>query len=264
MPSPFPGMDPYLEGPTWMNFHTQLCAEIARQLIPKLRPRYVALLNERFVTEIPEELAIVTASLSPDVGVIESAPWATAATRQGTLTAPLHLTTVVPESVLHVSVEIRDRAERRLVTSIEVLSPTNKRGDGYEEYRIKRNRVLVSAAHLLEIDLLRQGLRVPMREPLPKAPYFIFLSRSETRPVTEVWPIQFDQSLPVLPVPLLPGDADEHLDLQLALSNVYDLCAYDVLTDYSRPPQHPVPQKAAAWVEKCLRAAGLRKRRQAE
>jgi hypothetical protein len=264
MPSPFPGMDPYLEGPTWMNFHTQLCAEIARQLIPKLRPRYVALLYERFVTEIPEELAITTASLSPDVSVIEKVPWATSVTGQGTLTAPLHLTTVVPESVLHVSVEIRDRAEHRLVTSIELLSPTNKRGDGYEEYRIKRNRVLITAAHLLEIDLLRQGRRVPMRETLPKAPYFIFLSRSETRPVTEVWPIEFDQALPTLPVPLLPGDSDAQLDLQRALSNVYDLCAYDMLIDYSRPPQHPVPRKAAAWVEKCLRAAGLRKRRQAE
>jgi len=257
-------MDPYLEGPTWMNFHSQLCAEIARQLIPRLRPRYVALLNERFVTEIPEELAITTASLSPDVGVIEHAPWASGATGPGTLTAPLHLTTVVPESILHFSVEIRDRSERRLVTSIEVLSPTNKHGDGYEEYRIKRNRVLISAAHLLEIDLLRQGRRVPMREPLPKAPYFVFLSRSENRPVADVWPIEFAQALPVVPVPLLPGDSDAQLDLQIALSNVYDLCAYDILLDYSRSPQHPIPRKAAAWVEKCLRAAGLRKRRQAE
>ena len=54
MPSPFPGMDPYLEGSTWMNFHGQICAEIVRQLSPKIRPRYVALLTERFVTEIPE------------------------------------------------------------------------------------------------------------------------------------------------------------------------------------------------------------------
>jgi hypothetical protein len=264
MPSPFPGMDPYLEGSTWMNFHSQLCAEIARQLSPKIRPRYVALLTERFVTEIPEGLAITTASLSPDVGVIENVPWTPGATRRGTLTAPLHLTTVVPESVLHFSVEIRDRAERRLVSSIEVLSPTNKQGDGYEEYRTKRNRVLMSAAHLLEIDLLRQGRRVPMREPLPNAPYFVFLSRSESRPVTDVWPIEFAQPLPVVPVPLLNGDPDAQLDLQLAFSSIYDLCSYDILIDYSRPPQHPVPRKAAAWVEKCLRAAGLRKRRQAE
>jgi Protein of unknown function (DUF4058) len=264
MPSPFPGMDPYLEGPTWMNFHSQLCAEIARQLVPKLRPRYVVLLTERFVTEIPDGLAVTTASLSPDVGVIENVPWTSAAPRQGTLTAPLHLTTVVPESVLHFSIEIRDRAEHSLVTSIEVLSPTNKQGDGYEEYRIKRNRVLISAAHLLEIDLLRQGRRVPMREPLPKVPYFVFLSRSERRPVTDVWPVEFVQPLPAVPVPLLPGDSDVPLDLQCALTNVYDLCAYDLLIDYSHSPQHPVPRNAAAWVEKCLRAAGLRKKRQAE
>ena len=73
MPSPFPGMDPYLEASTWMNFHGQHCAEIARQLGPKLRLRYVALMTERFVAEILEGLAITTASLSPDVGVVEHA-----------------------------------------------------------------------------------------------------------------------------------------------------------------------------------------------
>ena len=55
MPSPFPGMDPYLEGSPWMSFHSQLCAEIARQLTPKLRPRYLARLTERFVTDAPED-----------------------------------------------------------------------------------------------------------------------------------------------------------------------------------------------------------------
>src|SRR5262245_5194569 len=103
MPSPFPGMDPYLEGSTWMNFHGQLCAEIARQLRPKLRPRYLARSTE------------------------------------------------MPESILHFAVEIRDRLERRLVTSIEVLSPTNKRSAGRDEYLAERYRIVQSTAHLVEI-----------------------------------------------------------------------------------------------------------------
>jgi hypothetical protein len=97
MPSPFPGMDPFLEGSHWMGVHTQLCAEIGRQLTPSLVPKYVALTNERFVLETPENIGI---------------------------------TTVMPEAVPHVSVEIRDTAHRQLVTAIEVLSPTNKRGEG--------------------------------------------------------------------------------------------------------------------------------------
>ncbi len=77
MPSPFPGMDPYLEGSTWMNFHGQLCAEIARQLGPKLRPRYLARLTERCFTEIALDDRGARPLSSPDVGVAESAPGTT-------------------------------------------------------------------------------------------------------------------------------------------------------------------------------------------
>lgn len=116
----------------------------------------------------------------------------------------------------HFTVEIRDRANRQLVTAIEVLSPTNKRSEGYAEYLAKRRRLMVSSVHLLEIDLLRLGQRVPMRQPLPSAPYFVFLSRAPDRPIIEVWPVSLAEPLPVVPVPLLPGDADVPLDLQQA------------------------------------------------
>ena len=140
MPSPFPGMDPYLEGDLWTTVHAQLAAEVTRQLVPKLRPRYVPLTQQRFI--------------------------------------------LVP----HSWVEIRDTMNRRLVTAIEFMSPTNKRGNGRKEYLRKRLKLLRSTAHLLEIDLLRPGRRVPMREPLPGSAYFVFLSRAGHRPKTEVWP----------------------------------------------------------------------------
>ena len=138
MPSPFPGMDPYLEGSLWMSVHTQLSAEIARQLAPKLRPRYLALTNERFVYVAKTEISRPQPADS------------------GIAVAPLHMATVMPEPVPQITVEIRDTANRRLVTAIEVLSPTNKRGQGREEYLAKRGRLLHSSAHLLEIDFLRE------------------------------------------------------------------------------------------------------------
>jgi len=179
MPSPFPGMDPYLEGALWTTVHFSLSAEIVRQLAPKLRPRYLVLPAERFVTETPESVAISIGDIYPDVSVAETR--AVAGTAQGTTiaSAPLELATIIPTPIPHVTIEIRDTANRQLVTAIEVLSPTNKRGDGRQEYLAKRRRILLSTAHLLEIDLLRQGQRVPMQKPLPAAPYFIFLSRAE-------------------------------------------------------------------------------------
>src|SRR5260370_30302491 len=115
MASPFPGMDPYLEGSTWMNFRGQLCAEIARQLGPKVRPRYLARLTERFFTDISIEPEASRERRYPDVGIVESHPLSSRGGGVGIATAPVRIPTEVPESILHFSVEIRDRLERRLV-----------------------------------------------------------------------------------------------------------------------------------------------------
>lgn len=256
MPSPFPGMDPYLEGSEWMSFHSQFTAEIARQLAPKLRPRYVALTTRRFVTDMPDDLAITAKSNSiyPDVGIANTSP----APLQGSsevvamLEPSLQIATVMPELVPQNSIEIRTTDDRQLVTLIEVLSPANKRGEGYTEYVRKRTRVLLSTAHLIEIDLLRNGQRVPMREPLPSSPYFIFLSRYGKRPITDIWEVTLDQPLPVVPVPLLPDDDNVTLNLGLAFTNVYDSIGYDLILDYTKPSDVPLKGKAAAWASRQL------------
>jgi hypothetical protein len=252
-------MDPYLEGSEWMSFHSEFCIEIARQLRPKLRPRYVALPTKRLVTETPDDLAISTSNgpghiIYSDVSVTQATPQSPVQDRGGVavLEPPLQIATVMPELIPQLAIEIRDVAERQLVTLIEVLSPANKRGDGYTEYVAKRQRVLLSTAHLLEIDLLRRGRRVPMRQPLPPLPYFVFLSRFEKRPLTEVWPIALDQPLPVVPVPLLPEDDDVALDLQSAFTNVYDSIGYDLLLDYTKPPEIPLDNEAASWLAASL------------
>src|SRR4026209_1773701 len=99
MASPFPGMDPYLEGDDWTSFHTHLATEVARQLTPLLRPKYVALPEKRF--EIGEQGTLASESIYPDVE------------------APYLLETVMEERAPHTWVEIRDTAQRRLVTTVE-------------------------------------------------------------------------------------------------------------------------------------------------
>jgi hypothetical protein len=108
----------------------------------------------------------------------------------------------------------------------------------------------------MEIDLLRKGQRVPMQQPLPAAPYFVFLSRAEKRPMTEVWPISLNQPLPIVPVPLLPDDADILLDLQQIFTAVYDLLGFDLALDYSQAPEILLDEKAAAWATEHLEAKG--------
>jgi hypothetical protein len=251
-------MDPYLEGDLWTTVHTDLCAEIARQLAPKLRPKYVALSTRRVVLAPPDESEGLAGQRFPDVGILSShAPGSSPAA--AVASAPLVVAANLPEPIPHVSVEIRDVAQRRPVTCIEVLSPTNKRGPGRDEYAAKRFQILSGTAHLVEIDLLRIGARFPTAQPLPSVPYFIFISRAERRGEVEVWPIALAQPLPDFRIPLLPGDTPVPLDLQQALGVIYDIIGYDELIDYSEPPPGPLTPAEAGWVEEQLRRAGRRK-----
>jgi len=247
-------MDPYLEGPLWTTLHFTFGAEIVRQLAPRLRPRYLVLPVERFVMEMPESIAISTGSIYPDVGIAKS-DWSSSGdgVAVAVAPAPLEINTLIPTPVPHVTIEIRDAAERQLVTAIEILSPTNKRGEGRQEYLSKRRRILLSSAHLMEIDLLREGERLPMQQPLPPVSYFIFLSRAERRPLTEIWPVRLSEPLPTVSVPLLPGDVDVPLDLQAAFTAAYDLLGYDLAIDYRQPPATPLPAALATWAREQLR-----------
>jgi hypothetical protein len=138
-------------------------------------------------------------------------------------------------------VEVRATATQQLVTAIEILSPVNKRPghDAYVDYQRKRRDLLRSAAHLLEIDLLRGGERPPLEDPVPPAPYYVVLSRAEQRPRVQVWPLQHTDRLPVLPVPLLEPDPDVTVDLAAAVAAVYERGAYEPQIDYRQPPPPP-------------------------
>lgn len=250
-------MDPYLEGDEWSSVHAELSSGISRHLAPKLRPKYIARTELRFTTEARDLFGGVDilGDVRPDVGVATKD--ARVEYRAGSTLPPLETTTFAPESATEYTVEIRTVAERRLVTSIEVLSPTNKRGEGYRDYLDKRERLLRSPVHLIEIDLLREDKRMPTVEPLPDAPYFIFLSRAGQRPRIQVWAITLRDVLPVIPVPLLPGNADTALDLQAVLTDVYDSLGYDLSINYRRSPNPPLKEDDATWTLLLLRQAGL-------
>jgi len=148
-----------------------------------------------------------------------------------------------------------------LVTAIEILSPVNKRPghEAFEAYRRKRRDLLRTPVSLMEIDLLRAGQRPPLLTPLPDAPYFIFLSRGDSRPEVEIWPLRLQDPIPVVPVPLLDPDPDVPLDLGRAIHTIYDRAAYDLRIDYRQPlPKPEFSPEDTRWLEERIHAAGLR------
>lgn len=249
-------MDPYLEGEMWQEFHETLAGAIRAQLVPQLAPKYAALLAKRYVVDRPALGIFAPPSeriIYPDVHVVaEPAP--VYRTAPGVTAATLELTSPMLDEAPVLSVEIRDVAERRLVTIIEILSPVNKRGQGAQEYLDRRIELMQTATHLLEIDLLTVGYRIPLEGTLPPAPYYVYLSRADRRPRTEVWAIRLQDALPRVPVPLLRPDPDVVLDLQAAVDACFALVGYERLLDYTVEPPGALSEVDRVWARQRVAA----------
>jgi hypothetical protein len=250
-------MDPYLEGYLWVDVHNALANKIRQQLAPKIQPGYTVRLEVYLVQDTAPESEI--GILYPDVEVLrrqsDRAIASTLPTESGSLLvtpAPLTLPLLPAVEVRVPTVEIRDTASNTLVTSIEILSPVNKREPGITTYRQKRQRLYDAQVHLIEIDLLRRGTRPFSHPGLPAVPYLITLTRSPAQAV-EVWTIGLQDVLPIIPVPLRSPDPDVPLDLATALRDIYDEAFYHLSIDYRQDPPKPVLADAdAAWLSQVL------------
>lgn len=255
MPSPFPGMDPFLEDDLWPDVHQRLASVICELLAPQISPAYVARLNIYTVTDTaPEEDAGI---MYPDVEVlrrkVEEPAVAYGPAGPPPLTpASLTIPATGPIEVRVPVVEIRDRKNNKLITAIEILSPVNKRRPGLQPYREKRKRLHEAGAHLLEIDLIRRGQRPFVHPYLPSSHYMATLMRAGVGR-TEVWAFGIKDPLPVLPVPLKAPDEDAVLDLGRALTLIYDRGLYQLSIDYSQPPAPPAfGEEEIAWMKEIV------------
>jgi hypothetical protein len=253
MPSPFPGMDPYLEGDLWPGFHHELAVQAKQLLLPLLTPRYYPFTERYFLMDDDVDLTIGEERVMPDVGIAEKGGGGRLRSPEREMAAPLVLEVPMPMPVAHYRVVIRTMPARKLVAAIEFLSPTNKRGQGREQYLRKRNRLLVRPVNLIEIDLLHQGRRVPVKGKHPAGAYFVYVSRAQERPKIKVWPRRLEQPLPVIPLPLKGTDVVD-FDVQQAMTNVYNLGGYDTIIDYSQPPTTPLSAQERAWMAKLLQS----------
>jgi hypothetical protein len=252
MPSPFPGMNPYLEQEdVWPDFHEHFLPHVAERLVPQVRPGYIVKIDEHvYIHELPaEERRFLGRG---DVSVTDSGIPTDPRPATGALQAPASARLPAGIDVeRHAFVEIRDRGSREVVTVVELLSPSNKRrGADREQYLAKRWHPVSSPVHLVEIDLLRGGPRLPL-EGLPECEYYALVSRAEDRPRADLWPIRLRERLPIIPIPLRAPHPDARLDLQEILHHLYDAVGYEDHI-YTGTP-HPSLQPAdAAWARQFI------------
>ncbi|WP_026101028.1 DUF4058 family protein [Synechococcus sp. PCC 7336] len=262
MSDPFPGMNPYLEHPDyWPEVHHLLIGILAESLNPQLLPKYRVAIEKRVYRMSGDEALLVGI---PDVTVeragsapkVEKSPVALAEPPS----APLMVTVPMPVEFREGYLEVRETATQAVIAAIEVLSPTNKRsGKGRETYESKRQAVLGSRTHLVEIDLLRGGEAMPVLGDGSPRDYRILVSRSEERPRAELYRFDLSEAIPTFPLPLRASDREPVVDLRVLLSQVYERAGYEVVMDYSRDPVPPLSDRAAVWMDNLLREKGLRR-----
>jgi hypothetical protein len=152
-----------------------------------LPERYEANLGERvyLVEHDPEARQL----MSPDIGVVEAhAPSRVGSSCAGAVTlVPVTVPLAILEGPRETFIEILHKPDRALVSVLELLSPTNKEQPGRTEYLAKRRAILSQKVHLVELDLLRAGRRMPSQLPLPPGDYYCLVARAERRPDAEIF-----------------------------------------------------------------------------
>lgn len=267
MPSPFPGMDPYVEScGLWDDFHFKFVGEIERDLASHVPAGYLVRAGERYFIDVcvPEEVVpgAQTYRAQSDMSVVRSdgERSETAASDVAVMDAPVLMEPAFEQHTREYFIDIREARSGRIVTTLELLSPANKRRDslGRREYLRKREACMFGGRNFVEIDLLRGGARMPMASPWPPCEYYVMVSRGEAPTPAGVWPVGIRDALPEIPIPLDPGDADVRIDLGPHFTSVYDRSRYGVSIDYTAPLRPKLPDEDLAWVDSLLRQEGLR------
>lgn len=242
-------MDPYLEQPAlWASFHSRLIVALADAIESALQPEYYVEVESRtYLSEgdaglligIPDVVVAVEAEQSP----------AMAESRRSSLVStqvrPQQVQLPMPETVTERYLEIRDLETGDVITAIEVLSPKNKQpGKGRVIYTEKRNQVLSSLTHLVEIDLLRRGRPFLPVADTTTGDYRILVSVSTQRPTADLYQVPIQQPLPDIPIPLKQNDQPVVVQLQAIIAGVYERGRYHSRINYQQQP--PPPQLSEA------------------
>ena len=254
MPSPFPGIDPFLEDPAyWSDFHARFINYWGEAIADALPANYEVGLGERvyLIETEPDARKLIF----PDVAVTHSAELSPRSASGAVATLePVTIPLAILEGPRETYIEILHRPDRTLVTVLELLSPANKQQPGRTEYLAKRNALLYQQVHLVELDLLRGGRRPPMQKPLPPGDGYYVVSRFEQRPDSQVYAWTISHPLPTLPVPLRDPDPDLLIDLSEVYSTAYDRGRFQRRIDYRGATPPHLHGEEISWVNEVIKA----------
>ncbi len=254
MPSPFPGFDPFLETPAfWSDFHATFINYWREAIADALPGDYEAGIGERvyLIEHDPNSRKLVF----PDVTVTQSDERRQVFSQKTVATLePVTIPLTILEGPKETYIEIIHRSDRMLITTLELLSPANKNQPGRTEYLAKRNALLHQPVHLVELDLLRGGQRLPLTQPLPVGDGYYLVSRAEQRPDCQVYAWPLAHQLPTLPVPLRAPDPDLLIDLNEVFNTAYDRGRFRRRIDYlGSLPAHLI-ESEQSWAKSLIQS----------
>jgi hypothetical protein len=162
---------------------------------------------------------------------------------------PVTIPLTILEGPRETYIEILYQPDRSLVATLDLLSPANKEAPGRTVYLAERRALLLQHVHVVELDLLFGGRRLPLQQSLPAADYYDLLSRGDRRPECQVYRWTLRQSLPTLPVPLRAPDADLHIDLAAVFATAYERGRFFRRLNYQGPAPAFLREENRRWCE---------------
>ena len=237
MPSPFPGMDPYLENPAfWSDFHATFINYWREAVADQLPDSYEARIDERvnLVEVQPDKIR----RFQPDVTLTQTprSPGAAPAVSEVATLEPVVIPLLIEEETRETYIQILHRRDRTLVAVLELLSPSNKEEPDRSTYLARRNTLLHHDVHVVELDLLLKGQRIPLADAYPAGDYFALVADATRRPDCDVYAWNLRQPLPSIPIPLRPPDPGIRIDLAAVFAIAYERGRYARSIDYAQPP----------------------------
>ena len=260
MPSPFPGMDPWLEdGEHFPDLHDSLLSLLREAINAGLPSGYRARLKNRIWVDDETRR-------EPDVSVLGPKEFPLSSNGGVQIYSGLKLIAITLDDPHEENyLEIISDQGRRLVTAIEILSPSNKTagGGGKTSYLNRQEELFKGGVNSVEIDLLIAGRHVTnanrsaLKKQFGHYDYHICVQIPQPRLRQYAAGLWLDQPLPTIGIPLDDQVPAVDIALQPLLDRAYETGRYAEAIQYAEPCPASLSDEQRNRAERILQERGL-------